>query len=614
MTDGRAGAPFSRLRALRMSAVVLAACSFGACATAAQAQGQTADTVFVNGKIYTVDPAGSVAQAVAIRDGVIAAVGSDTEVRAQIGNATRVIDLEGRLVLPGLIDAHMHPAGGGEMLTACSLNYQAWTIDEIMARITACLKDKARGDGQDWLRVPAWFRQATKPAGADLSAAVLDRLDTDRPVVVIANDFHTLAANTAAMKAAGITRDTPNPGGGEIVRDAQGNATGIFLDAAIGLLLGAEPAPSPEEQAANTLASVRAAIKEVNAQGVTTIFSAGSGEGDLAAFDTIYQSGDLSVRGVFAIMFSPEQAADPAAAVATIRKHAADFGRAGTAVRPGITIDRAKIFVDGVIQAPAQTGALVEPYLHNVGTADQPHWVPSEKSGSLYYNQDLVTGMLDALVANGLSAHLHTDGDQAVHIALNAVETVRQRHDAPAFRPGFAHNEMMTPQDYARFAQLDVVPVLSLQWGKRAPDTIDSVEPYIGPERFPYLETAGKFHQAGARVAFGSDWPVDALDEWRAMQIGVTRENPAPLTPIYEGRLGDDPGLDIATAIRAFTINAAYSLNLEDRIGSLEPGKYADLIVIDRDLTIIPSDQIAQTKVLLTFVGGKEVFRAPGFE
>lgn len=614
MSQPRTPVAFRPLRAFKMSALVLAALSAGACATGLQAQGEAADTAFVNGKVYTVDAVGSIAQAIAIRNGVIVAVGSDAEINARIGNATRVIDLGGAMLMPGLIDAHMHPAGGGALLTGCSLNYKSWTIDEIMARVSSCLREDQAAQARQWLRVSAWFRQATKPAGADLSAAVLDRLETDIPVTVIASDFHTLAANTAALKAAGITRDTPNPAGGEIVRDEQGNPTGIFLDAAMWLVLGAEPQLSPDERAAETLANVRAALREVNGQGVTTIFSAGSEEADLVAFDAVYQAGDLTVRGVFAVMISPEEAADPVAAVASIRRHAADFGRSGTADRPGLTIDRAKLFVDGVIQAPAQTGALIEPYLHNAGTADHPRWLPGEKSGSLYFDEALVTGMLDELVANGLSAHLHTDGDAAVRVALNAIETVRGRHDAPAFRPGLAHNEIVDPADYSRFAALDAVPVLSLQWGKPAPDTIDSVQPYIGPERFRYLETAGKFVSAGARVAFGSDWPVDALNEWGAMEIGVTRANPAPISPGYEGRLGDDPGLDVTTAIRAFTINAAYSLNLESQIGSIEPGKYADLIVIDRDLTAIPADQIGETKVLLTMVGGREVYRAPGHE
>jgi predicted amidohydrolase YtcJ len=604
----------NRRTAARLS-LMLAGFGLAACSTVLQAEpAEGADTAFVNGKVYTVNAANDIVQAIAIKDGKVVAVGSDASILAQVSSATRVIDLQGRMLMPGLIDAHMHPAGGGELLTACSLRYEALTIDEILARISACLKEEEGADSADWLRAPAWFRQATKPEGADLSTAVLDRLQTDRPVAVLASDFHTLAANSAAMRAAGITRDTPDPSGGEIVRDEQGNPTGIFLDAAMWLVLGAEPKLSPEEQATTMLANIRAALREVNSQGVTTIFGAGSGEDDLAAFRTLHDAGELTVRSVFAITFSPDEAADPAAAVASIRRHAASFGLPGTATMPGITIDRAKIFVDGVIQAPAKTAALIEPYLHNAGTPDQPHWAPSGKSGSLYYDQEMITGMLDALVANGLSAHLHTDGDQAVRVALNAVEEVRARYGSPAFRPGFAHNELVSPEDYPRFAQLDVIPVLSFQWGKPAPDTIESVQPFIGPERFPYLETAGKFDQAGARVAFGSDWPVDALAEWTAMQIAVTRENPNASAPAYQGRLGDDPGLDIAAAIRAFTINAAYSLNLEDRTGSLEPGKYADLIVIDRDLTAIPADQIAQTKVLLTIVGGKEVYRAPGYE
>ncbi|MXP27100.1 amidohydrolase family protein [Altererythrobacter indicus] len=572
-----------------------------------------AELVLTNAKVYTVDATNSVYQAIAIRDGLIIALGSDAQIAPLIGPETRRLDLHQRMVMPGLIDGHMHPLAGGAMLTACSLDYEPLTIDQILQRITVCLKEDGKKAPGEWLRVQAWFRQATQPAGADLTAEILDRLPTDRPVVVQASDFHSMAGNSAAIAAAGITDDTPNPSDGEIVRDEHGKATGIFLDGAMWQVIGSAPVPSADAQRQINLANARAAVQAVNAQGVTTLLNASARVEDMEAWADLRDEGGLTTRAVFAVKLSPDEAAQPDQAAAHIIDLAARYTLPGNAKAPGLVIDRAKLFVDGVVQAPAQTGAMIAPYFRNFGSSAHPQWAPGEKTGSLYFDEALLTRILDALVSRGLSAHMHTTGDKAIHVTLNAIQTVRQRHDAPHFRPALAHDEVIDPQDYQRFAQLGAIPVLSLQWGKPAPDTINTLVPQMGPERARFVETAGKFHAAGARIAFGSDWPIETLDEWLAMQIAITRKNPDPTEERYKGRLGDDPGLNIATAIRAFTINAAYSLNMEDRVGSLEPGKYADLIVIDRDLTAIPAEQIADTQVLLTVLGGREVYRADSF-
>jgi predicted amidohydrolase YtcJ len=201
------------------------------------------------------------------------------------------------MLMPGLIDAHMHPGGGGESLIACNLGYVSLTVDEILDQIKVCLANEGDAPDDQWLRVHAWFRQATKPEGADLTAAILDQLPTKRPVVVLASDFHTLAANTAAMKVANINASTPSPSDGEIVRDRTGAATGIFLDGAMWAVIGAEPKLPPEIQAERALENIRAAIAEVNSQGVTAIFSAGGGdEVTLTAWNKLFDSGAL--RGV----------------------------------------------------------------------------------------------------------------------------------------------------------------------------------------------------------------------------------------------------------------------------------------------------------------------------
>lgn len=592
----------------------LAAALLAGATLALPAMAQDVDTVFHNGVVYTINDQDAFAEAVAVKDGKILAVGTNADIDTLIGPSTQVVDLAGRALMPGLIDSHMHPMGGGAQLTACSLNYAALSVDEALAKITACIEADKDADPAQWVQVNGWFRQAMTPPGTDLTATILDRLPTTRPVIVFATDFHSMAANTAALAAGGIADDTANPSDGEIVRDADGHATGIFLDGGIWMLAGAAPTLPADLQAAKDRADLEAALAAIRAQGVTTILDAAANPDGIALFTTLRGEGKLTVRAQFAPVISADETADPVAAVATITALGTTYNTPAGEAAPGISVQTGKVFMDGVIQAPAQTGALLAPYMHNIGTDSAPNFQPGDASGSLYVSEERLTALMQTFAAAGLRLHLHTDGDGAVNVALNALQATRALYPDADFRPAFAHCELMDPADYARFATLNAQPVLSLQWGKPAPDTVDSVKVFVGPDRYNYVETAGKFQQAGARIAFGSDWPVDGLNEWYAMEVALTRENGVNPNPVYAGRLGDDPGLDLPTALRAFTINAAYTLDMDKEVGSIEPGKLADLIVIDRDLFKIDPRTISDTAVLLTMVGGQEVFRADGFK
>jgi predicted amidohydrolase YtcJ len=220
----------------------------------------------------------------------------------------------------------------------------------------------------------------------------------------------------------------------------------------------------------------------------------------------------------------------------------------------------------------------------------------------------ILTELLIGLGRSNIDPHLHTDGDGAVRAGLDGVKALRAALPGRDIRPAFAHCELVAPADYARFAQLNVIPVLSFQWEKPASDTIDGARDSLGPHRWPLIEPAGWLAQKGARIAYGSDWPVDPLDEWFALQVGVTRKGRPDAAPKYSGRLGQDPGLSQSAVLQAITLNAAYELHEERDIGSLEAGKLADLIVLDRDVASISPDQIAGTRVLRTLVGGRIVY------
>ncbi len=601
------------LRRTALAAVAVLGISGCSNEEAAVSLADAADTVFVSGKVHTVNATNQVAQALAIKDGKIVAVGDNGAVKTFIGSGTKVIDLQGKVLMPGIVDGHTHPLAGGKLLTSCSLEYKSLTVDEVLERITACLEDEKDAPVDKWLDVTGWFRQAMKPDGTDLTAKILDRLPTDRPVVVAANDMHSTAVNSKVLALANITRDTPAPTTGKLARDESGDPTGILVDGARGLLEGAKPEMSPEEEAEQNLHYAAAAVKELNKQGVTSILHALANEKSVQAFSTLRKDGLLTVRPEFAVFIPPTERDNLEQSVSNVLAIRERYNAPGSAELPGISVSTVKVAVDGVIQMPAQNGAMIEPYLHNVGTHTHPDWQPSDNWGSLYMPESNLTELTNALAANKLNIHMHTTGDMAVKTALNAVASTREKYPGADFRPALAHDEMVDPADYPRFKALNATPVLSLQWGKRAPDTIESVKPYIGDERFPYLETAGKFEQAGVRVAFGSDWPVDPLDEWYAMKVGVTRTNRSDAGEEYQGRLGDDPGLTVEQAIRAFTLNAAYTVNKDDIVGSLEVGKYADVIVIDRDIASIDPMEISGTEVLLTLLGGKEVYRSPNY-
>jgi predicted amidohydrolase YtcJ len=267
--------------------------------------------------------------------------------------------------------------------------------------------------------------------------------------------------------------------------------------------------------------------------------------------------------------------------------------------------------MDGVIAAPALTGAMLEPYLTNAGSDSAPHWVPGTSRGPApYFPPAVLADLLQRLGRAGIDPHLHADGDAAVRTALDGIAAMREALPAADIRPAIAHAEIVAPADRARFRELGVVPVLSFQWGKPAGDTM-GLRDYFGPARADMLEPSGLLAAAGARIAFGSDWPVDPLDEWFAFKVGVTRTAAPDAPPEFSGRLGKDPGLSPEAVLRAATIDAAWELHQDETTGSLEVGKFADFIVLDRNPLIIPAAEIAATRVLLTVIGGSVVYTAP---
>ena len=578
---------------------------------AAHAAEPHADTVYRNGYVYTVDAKDSVQEALAVRAGRIVYVGDNAGVQPLTGKATKVIDLKGRMMMPGLIDGHMHPQSGGSRLLNCSLDYQALTVAQFQSRIQACIdKDKRSGkpSGPDrWLVVVNWFQQGMLPEGVETSAATLDALKTDRPVLVRSSFGHSVQLNSKAIKLAGITRDTKDPAGGKITRDASGNATGLLEDAAQDMAMNLLPPLTVAEN----LAASTAALAAMRKQGITSFLDAYTDPETMTAFTDLHKQGKLTARAHFAVLVDLDKGATPQSAVAELLKQQKQFDQGPTTVAPSMQVRHAKLFMDGVISAPAFTGAMLEPYLVNKGTADRPDWQPGASNGpASYFTQEALRTTLTELANARIDPHIHVDGDRAVRETLDAIEYLRTTTAGKDVRPALAHDEIVDPADYPRFAKLDVTPVLSFQWAKPAPDTVGALKDYMGPARYATVQPQALLLDAGARIAYGSDWPVDPLDEWFALKVGVTRTAAPDAGKEYAGRLGKQPGLPRAAALRAITMNAAYTLRQEALTGSLEVGKLADLIVLDRNFLEVPPEDIADTKVLQTMVGGKVVYDA----
>jgi len=566
----------------------------------------TADRVYRNGTVYTADAHGSIVEAVAIREGHIVYLGNNAGVVSYIGPATKVTDLQGGFLMPGLVDGHLHPLEAGLKLANCSLDYQSLTVAELEERVQACL-DKSQGQEPDgWLEVVNWFQESMRPAGVKTNRATLDVLKTSRPIIVVSSFGHTALVNSRALALAKITKTTPEPPGGKIWRDADGNPTGVLEDSAYAVYSELIPKPTPEEN----IAAAKAAQKALNRQGVTSFLDADAAPEDMAAFTAVQAAGELTVRAHFAPKIAVAEAGDPASAVAKVVKYEKQYDQGTIHAKPGITVRNAKLFLDGVIAAPALTGAVLEPYRVNAGTPEHPRWVPGQSRGpAVYFPPQPLAEILVQLGRAGIDPHMHADGDAAVRAGLDAVEVMRKEIGRVDIRPAIAHDEIVSPNDFPRFKALGTMPVLSFQWEKPAGDTLGLTN-YFGPERMRILEPAGLLAGAGARVVFGSDWPVDPLDEWFALKVGVTRTNAPNAAPEFHGRLGDDPGLSRDAVLRAATIDAAYELHQDDITGSIEVGKFADLIVVDRDPRKIPAEDIANVHVLETLIAGQTVYES----
>ena len=556
--------------------VALAAAQSLGCARRGSPPAAPAELVLRGAAVYTAAPSHSGATAVAVRAGRLVYVGSDSGVARWVGPATRVADLSSRMILPGFHDSHVHPISGGIGLGECDLS-ELPDVRSVTDSISRCA---ARSLKAPWVRGNGW--ELPVFPGANPSRQLLDSVVPDRPAYFAAADGHSAWVNSRALAAAGIARMTRDPRGGRIERNARGEPTGTLRERAIELMDSALPPYTPEER----IAGLRRALGEAARLGITSLYEANATEAELTTYAELDRRGELTARVVAAQHVSAMEGLEQVVQLAEAR-----------ARLKGIRYFRllgAKIFADGVIEA--ETAALLEPYVGRGANRGQAGLEPEPFSR-------LVT----ALDSAGFQVHVHAIGDRAVRWSLDALERAAAANGAHDRRPLIAHLQMIDPSDVPRFKALGVIANFQPFWAYADGYIVDLTIPKLGPARSSRLYPIGTVARSGALVVGGSDWSASTLDPLAAIQVGITRLGleDAGGTPWLPG---ERVGLD--TLLEAYTINGAYALQQERETGSLEVGKAADLIVLDRDLRAIPPTEIHKAKVLLTLLEGREVYRS----
>jgi predicted amidohydrolase YtcJ len=535
-----------------------------------------AELVIRRGAVYTLDAARSWAGAVAVSEGRIVFVGLDENVDPWIGPGTRVVDAAGGMVLPGFHDAHTHPASGGIRATLCALD-ELLSEDQIREAIRAYAQ---RNPDKPWIRGAGWQLPIFKNANPHKS--FLDEIVPDRPVYLSAADGHSAWVNSKALALAGITAETPDPPTGRIERDPRTREpTGTLREAAMELVAKVMPEYTHDE----LLTGLRDGLREYARLGITAFHDASVDENLIKAYAELDRRGELSARVVASLYADPAQGEKQVPRLVALRQK-----YRGNRLRP----DAVKIFADGVIEA--KTAALLEPYEGSDSDRGKPNWEP-----------EVLNRTVIALDKEGFQVHVHAIGDRAIRMALDAFEAARAANGARDARHHIAHLQLLDPHDIPRFRRLGVVANFQPLWAQADPYIRDLTEPVLGPARSRWLYAIESVVKSGAVVVFGSDWPVTSPNPLEAIQVAVTRRvyHPEP-GPVWI----PEERIDLGAALAGYTINGAYLSFQEKRTGSIEVGKSADLIVLDRNLFDLPPEQIRHARARLTVLEGRVVYES----
>ena len=539
-------------------------------ASAADDISRLPDTIFVNGDIYT-QATPPRAQAIAVRDGRIVAVGANDDIRKLKGSRTQLVDLGGHFVMPGFNDAHVHLAAAGMRQLEVDLTGSK-SLQDMQHRIRVAVDHASSGE---WILGSGWdhtlWPTQTVPTRHDI-----DMITNGHPAIFVRIDGHIAIANTAALDAAGITGQTQAPEGGKIDLDAQGRPTGILRESAQGLVFTKVPPPSPAQRRAAAEASLADAAR----WGVTSAQDCSQWE-DFLVYEALEKEGRLTLRISEWLRFN-----DPVERLQQQRAH-------HSLDDPMLHTTMLKGYMDGSLGS--RTAALLAPFADDPGNSGLPQ-----------YDQPSLNKLAQERAAAGFQLGFHAIGDRAVQMALDAfaiAENAPNAHAAPGarvprdFRFRIEHDQVLAPGQIAEYRKLGVIA--SVQPSHLLTD-MNWVEARIGPERSKLSYPWKQFLDGGVTLAFGTDYPVEPISPFRGIYAAVTRKNEAGTKEFYP-----EQKLTISQALAAYTTGSAYAEFTEKEKGTLAPGMLADFIVLDRDLTKVPPADILKTKVLQTVVGGK---------
>jgi predicted amidohydrolase YtcJ len=546
-----------------------------------------AESVFTGGAVFTSTAVRRRATAVAVTGDRIVAVGHD-EVRDLIGPKTEVVDLRGRMLVPGFQDAHVHTVWGGLDLIRCDLSGQT-SREGYLARLAEYAAERAE---EEWILGGGWSMSAF-PGGTPRKED-LDAIIPDRPVFLPNRDGHGAWVNSRALEIAGLDAATPDPVDGRIERDPDGGPSGTLHEGAMNLVNRLLPAVSPEDY----LRALLLGQGYLHSLGVTGWQDAILGDygdaGDaMPAYLAAAASGALTGRVVGALWWDRSRGAEqiPELVERRERGHAGRF--AATSV---------KIMQDGV--AENFTAAMLEPY-------GDGHGGHTHNSGISFVDPATLREIVPELDALDFQVHFHAIGDRAVREALDAVEEARGRNGWNDNRHHIAHLQVVHPDDVGRFRELGVVANMQSLWAALEPQMVELTLPFLGEPRSSWQYPFGDLLRSGATLAAGSDWSVSTPDPLAAIHVAVNRlAAPGQEEDAYEAFLPEQ-SIDLATSLTAYTAGSAF-VNHLDECGSIEVGKLADLVVLDRDPFAHPAEVIGLTRVLQTFIGGERVYAADG--
>ncbi|MEQ9002740.1 MAG: amidohydrolase [Pseudomonadales bacterium] len=541
-----------------------------------------ADLILTNAAVYTLNADQPWAEAVAIGGGRILAVGTADEIAA--GYQGEVRDLGGAMVLPAFHDAHSHPISGGIQSLQCDLSAAA-TVEETLAMIRDCDRADPAGDGpgEEWLLGGGWNLGLFPDANPH--KRLLDEI-TSRPVYLDGADGHSGWANSTALARAGISADTEDPPLGVIERDAAGEPTGTLRETAQALMTRVLPEVTEQDRIDGAVA----ALAMANGFGITSIVSAAADRTELETWRRLERDGLLTARIVASVRMAgygdpgDRSLLDP------------DSRGSGGLVRA----DAAKIFLDGVLEG--ETAALLEPYL-------DPQGKGAGRTGMINVPWDELSALVTDLDARGVQVHVHAIGDRAVRLALDAFEAARDANGSTDNRHHICHLQLVHPDDYPRFGQLGVLANFQALWAFPDAYITDINLPAVGQARVDRMYPIGSIQRAGGLIVGGSDWSVSSMNPLDAIEVAITRQDPGGQT---EGVLNATEAVSLETMLAAYTRHGAFLMHQDDRVGSIVPGKLADLVVLSRNLFEIDPSEINETEVLLTLLEGRQVYPAPG--